>query len=212
MFASPALTQSILGIHLDGFIPTGELKEESPEVWGGGFGVDIALNFKQSPIYLGAQLGFTRYGSEVREGDHGVLGDVRVRRNNEMGQLLGLIRVVPPVKNNFQPYFDFYCGISYIYTRSVIREDARSEPFEMTLDLDDLVFSYGTGAGMELFLNEELSLDIGFKALKGSRANYLTSKSVSYDSTQEDYQFVIKKSRLDFFSINVGVKFVLSDY
>ncbi len=210
-FINLSQAQSTLGFNFHGFLPTGELREDSPEIWGGGFGLDLAVQIKQSPIHLGAQFGFTRYGSEVREGDHGsFLGDVRVRRNNEITYGLGLLRVKPPINNNFQPYLDFYSGLSYIYTRSSIREDAFSEPFERSLDFDDIAFNYGAGAGIEFFLNEFVSFDFSFKALKGSRPKYLTPRSVTYDAELEGYNFNIKESRLDHFTFSLGIKVLLS--
>ncbi len=203
--------QSTLGFNLNGFIPTGELREDSPEIWGGGFSLELALKIKDSPVHLGGQFGFTRYGSEVRDGDHGAfLGDVRVRRNNEIAQGLAFVRIKPPVNNNIQPYFDFYSGVSYVYTRSSIREDALSDVFEESLDFDDLALNYGAGVGVEFFLNEFLSLDINFKALKGSRSQYLTPRSVSYDPQIEGYHFNIRESRLDHFSFGIGLKVLFS--
>ncbi|PIQ47447.1 MAG: hypothetical protein COW03_15080 [Cytophagales bacterium CG12_big_fil_rev_8_21_14_0_65_40_12] len=167
-----AQAQSTLGFNLNGFLPIGELKKDSPEIWGGGFSLDIAVKLKDSPIHVGGRFDVTRYGSEVREGFHGPdLGDIRVRRNNELLGFLGFARVKPLISGNFQPYVDFLGGFNYIFTRSHYRDSAVDEPFDSFIDINDFVLSYGAGGGLEIFLNEILSLDLSFRAVRSSRAN-----------------------------------------
>lgn len=205
--------QSTLGFNLNGFIPIGELKKDSPEIWGGGFSVDIAAQLKDSPIHMGGLMSFTRYGSEVREGDHGPnFGDIRVRRNNELGTMLGFARIKPIISGKLQPYADFYTGFSYIYTRANYRDSSLNEPFDSVLDLNDFVFNYGVGGGLEIFIHEILSFDINFRLLRSSRANYLTPESVVYDTVNEAYQMDIRNSRFNHLNIGFGIKILLSDF
>ncbi|MGW8123705.1 hypothetical protein ACV07N_13695 [Roseivirga echinicomitans] len=205
--------QSTFGLSLNGFVPTGELKRKSPEIWGGGFSSDFIFQMNDSPIHLGGMFGFTRYGSELRDGWHGQdLGDIRVRRNNQMAYLLGLIRVKPPVSENFQPYIDFFGGASYVATSSHYRDSALGEIWDSIIDIDDFAMNYGFGAGLELFINELVSLDFNLKMVKSSSIDYLTPKSVSYNQIDEVYQFDIIKSRFDHLNISLGFKVLLSEW
>uniref|UniRef100_UPI0040475BD7 hypothetical protein n=1 Tax=Roseivirga sp. TaxID=1964215 RepID=UPI0040475BD7 len=202
--------QSTIGFNLNGFLPIGELKKDSPEIWGGGFSLDIAVKLKDSPIHVGGRFDVTRYGSEVREGFHGPdLGDIRVRRNNELLGFHGFARVKPLISGNFQPYADFLLGSNYIFTRSHYRDSALDEPFDSFIDIQDFVLSYGAGGGIEIFLNEILSLDLSFRALQSSRAKYLTKESVRYNSAEHFYEFQIKKARFDHLSFGIGLKLIL---
>ncbi|RKQ42774.1 outer membrane protein with beta-barrel domain [Roseivirga pacifica] len=201
--------QSTWGFNAYAFLPTGELKNDSPEVWGGGFAFEVAATIKQSPIYLGGQLDITRYGSEVRDGYHGPdLGEIRLRRNYEMARMLGLVRFKPDCGINFYPYFDFLIGPSYIYTRATLRDDSFSEPFDHYFDLDDFTISYGFGAGVEIFLHEYLILDLHLKSMTTGRVEYLTPSAVHYNNSEDYYELDIQNSSFDNLNLGVGIKLV----
>jgi opacity protein-like surface antigen len=205
-----AQSQSTIGLNLNGFLPMGELKKDSPEIWGGGFSLDVAVQLKDSHFHIGGLFDFIRYGSEVRDGYHGPdLGDVRVRRNNELMSLLGFIRIKPPVSGKVQPYVDFLGGFNYIFTRSNYRDSSLDEPFDSVLDLNDFTLSFGSGGGIEIFLNDIIGLDLSFRALRSSRAKYLTPQSVTYNTDENYYEFDIQKARFNHLSFGVGFKFLL---
>ena len=205
--------QSTFGLNLNGFIPTGELKDDSPEIWGGGLSLDAAFKMKDSPVHLGGVLGYTLYGSEVRKGWHGPgLEDVRVRRNNHLTYMLGLVRLKPEVSQNVQPYVDFVGGFSFIFTSAHFRDRVLEEPWDTVVDLSDFVMNYGFGGGLEVFLDDYLSLDFNVKLIKSSRANYLTPASVTYNTTDDVYEFDIQKSRFNHLNFGVGIKFLISEW
>ncbi|MFT7380524.1 MAG: opacity protein-like surface antigen [Roseivirga sp.] len=205
-----AHSQSTLGFNLNGFLPMGELKRDSPEIWGGGISLDVAVQLKDSPIHIGGLYNMTRYGSEVRDGFHGPnLGDVRVRRNNELVGLLGFVRVKPQISGNFQPYADFLTGFNYIFTRSNFRDSSLDAPFDSVVDINDFVLNFGAGGGLEIFLNDLISLDFSFRALRSSRAKYLTPQSVTYNTDVNFYEFDVKRARFNHLSFGVGFKFLL---
>lgn len=211
LFQAMGMAQSTFGFSLEGFAPTGDFKKDSPELWGGGFGLEVAVQLNNSPIHVGGQLNFIRYGSEVRDGWHGPdLGDVRVRRNNEIFNTLAFVRIKPPVKGMIQPYVDFLSGFNYIYTRANFRDSALEEEFAQHKDLGDFSLSYGVGGGLEIFLDEYVSLDFRVKTLRGTQADYLTSRSVTYNNEFEAYDLNIKNARIDYLTFSIGVKVLLS--
>lgn len=202
--------QHTAGFQLHSFLPSGELKKDSPAIWGGGFGVNAAYNLSNSPIYVGGMFDMTRYGSELRDGWHGeALGDVRYRRHNEMMRLMALIRFSPDCDAGFYPYTDFMAGVNYIYTRSILRESALGEAFDHFVDWRDFSFTYGLTAGVEIPLNETVLLDLFFRTLKSNRTKYLTPNSTTYDRQTESYLLEVRQSRFDSFSFGIGLKFYI---
>lgn len=211
LFQVGGMAQSTFGLSLEGFAPTGDFKQESPELWGAGFGMEVAIQLNNSPIHVGGQFNFIRYGSEVRDGWHGPnLGDVRVRRNNEIFNTLGFVRLKPEVTGRIQPYVDFLTGFSYIYTRANFRDSALEEEWAQNKDLGDFSFNYGLGGGLEIFLDEYVSLDFRMKSLRGTQADYLTSRSVTYNTELEGYDLNIKSAKIQYLTFTVGIKVLLS--
>lgn len=199
--------QNTMGLNFQTFLPTGELKKDSPDMWGGGFALTGAFNLRQSPVYVGGTLDFTRYGSEVRDGYHGiVMGDYRHRRQFEMSRFLAFVRLSPDCDTSFYPYVDFNAGVNYVFTRSVLRDSAIEAPFDAYVDWDDFSFTYGLGAGVEFPLGNDILLDLNFKTLKSSKTEYLTPTSVNYDREQETYILDVQRSRFDSFTFSIGIK------
>lgn len=196
-----------MGLNFQAVLPTGELKTDSPEIWGGGVALTAAFNIKQSAVYLGGTLDFTRYGSEVRDGWHGtIMGDYRHRRQFEMSRLMGFIRISPDCDAGFYPYVDFTAGVNYVYTRSILRTNAVNEPFDNYLDINDFAFTYGLGAGIEIPLGNDVLFDLNFKTLKSGKMEYLTPASVNYNGEQEAYILDVQNSRFDNFTLSFGIK------
>lgn len=203
---------STLGFHLHGFIPTGELKRDASEIWGGGFGTDIALQIKDTPIFLGAALDFTRYGSRVRKGFHSTeLPDVRYRHHNEMIRILPLIRIKPETKGRFMPYMDFHLGGAYLMTRARIYDRDIDEVIDNFVEFDDFALNYGLGGGLEFIIDEHLSLDLHMRSAFSSRAEYLTPRTIRYDPIAETYQLSIQQSRFNSITFGFGIKLLLSE-
>jgi opacity protein-like surface antigen len=199
--------QNTMGFNFQTVLPTGELKNDSPDLWGGGFAVTGAFNLKDSPIFLGGTLDFTRYGSQLRNGWHGsVMGDYRHRRQFEMSRLLGFIRISPDCDAGFYPYVDFNAGVNFVFTRSILRDSALEDPFDRYLDWHDFSFTYGIGAGVEIPVNPDILIDINFKTLKSGKTEYLTPNSVSFDTEQEIYLLDVQRSRFDTFTFSIGIK------
>ena len=207
-----ALSQSTMGINLQGFLPTGELKKDAPEIGGGGFGFEGTFTIKQSPFHVGGLLEFNHFGSHVREGYHGPdLGDVRVKRNFETYKLMGVFRFKPNCGENIFPYFDLLLGAGNIFTRTNIRESFLEEPIETYFDMDKWAFMYGIGIGNEFFLSDKLILDVFFRTIKSSRIEYLSPKSIQFDPSTDWYNFEVKSSAFDHINFGVGIKFLFTE-
>lgn len=207
-----AQNNSTIGFHLHGFLPTGELKRDASEIWGGGFGVEAAFQIKESPIYFGGLFDFTRYGSEVRVGFHSEsLPDVRFRHHNEMLRLMPFIRVKPETETRFMPYMDFTFGTSYVYTRARVYDRDIDEVVDQFSQLDDFVFSYGLGGGIEYILDEAISLDFHIRNTFSTRGDYLTPRNITYDSEIEGYQLNVQQSRFNSLTFGFGIKLLIGE-
>lgn len=207
-----AVAQSTVGINFQGFLPTGELKKDAPEIGGGGLGLEGIFTIKQSPLHLGGIFEYNHFGSQVKEGYHGPdLGDVRVKRNFETLKLMGVIRFKPNCGENIFPYFDLQLGAGNIYTRTNIRASQFEEPFETYFDMNQWAFMYGFGVGNEFFLSETIILDIFFRTIKTNRIEYLSPSSIAFDSNSNWYNFEVKSSAFDHINFGLGLKFFFSD-
>ena len=201
--------QGIVGFSLQGFAPTGELKEDSPGIWGGGFNLESGYKLPNAPVIVGLSLDYIRYGSKLRKGFHGSdLGDVRFRRNFETLRFLPFVRIQPSQSSKILPYGDFFTGLSYIMTRATIRERAL-DLIDSYTEIDDIVFSYGFGGGIEIMLDDYVSLDINAKYIRSGRAQYLTPATVSYNPQFELYDLEIQNSRFNTLTFGIGVKVVI---
>jgi len=207
-----AQNNSTIGFQLHGFLPTGELKRESSEIWGGGFGMEGAFQINESPVYLGGVFDFTRYGSKVRKGFHSsALPDVRYRHHNEMSRLLSLVRIKPETLSRLMPYADFNFGFSYVYTRARIFDREFNEVVDEFFELDDFLFTYGFGGGLEYIISESVSLDLHFRKTYSNRGSYLTPNTIQYDPDNENYQLDIQQSRFNSITFGFGVKLLLRE-
>ncbi|MFT7150969.1 MAG: opacity protein-like surface antigen [Nonlabens sp.] len=207
-----AQNNSTIGFQLHGFLPTGELKRESSEIWGGGFGVEGAFQINESPVYLGGVFDFTRYGSKVRKGFHSsALPDVRYRHHNEMSRLLSLVRIKPETLSRLMPYADFNFGFSYVYTRARIFDREFDEVVDEFFELDDFLFTYGFGGGLEYIISESVSLDLHFRKTYSNRGSYLTPNAIHYDPDIENYQLDIQQSRFNSITFGFGVKLLIRE-
>ena len=203
--------QGIAGFSLQGFVPTGELRQDSPDIWGGGFTFEGGYKLPNAPIIVGANIDFIRYGSKLRKGFHGpFLGDVRFRRNFEAIRFLPFIRLQPNQSGKVLPYGDFYTGLSYIMTRSTIRE-RNLDLIDSYVELDNAVLSYGFGGGIEVMLDDFVSLDFNVRYIRSGRARYLTANDVTYNSEAGLYDLDIQNSRFNTITFGVGIKVILSE-
>ncbi len=205
-------SQTTIGANFEAFLPTGELKKDASEMWGGGVGFEGVFSIKQSPFHVGFITSFTHMGSEVREGFHGPdLGDVRVRRNFEMIKALGLFRFKPDCGENIFPYFDLMLGGGNVYTRTSIRESFIDEPLESYFDMDTWTFTYGFGFGNEFFLSDYVILDVFFRTIKTNRIEFLTPKSVTFNSSNNWYDFEVKSAAFNHINVGFGIKFLFNE-
>lgn len=200
--------------------PQGEFGDNVENIGIGGTGV-FAFNFPQSPLAIGASIGFMIYGSETREEPWSmtipdVYVDVTTTNNILNGHLF--IRIQPP-QGAFLPYLDGLLGFNYLWTETSVKD--QDEPGEddiaSTRHLHDIAFSYGVGGGVMFRVWQAVEqepgsralgsiyVDLGVRYLKGGEAEYLKEGSIIVEDGSVYYD--ISKSTTDILTIHIGVTF-----
>lgn len=207
------------GITLNLGLPQGEFNDQVSSV---GFGANLygALGFGQSPLTVGAEVGFMIYGHERRnEPFSTTIPDVTVDVVTDNNILLShlFMRLQPPT-GAVRPYVDGLVGLKYFFTRTRIENEdfGDDESIASSTNFDDTAFSYGVGAGFDIpvwsgFMGEErttygtVMVNLGFRYLWGSEADYLQEGSVrrsngrvSYDVTRSDTNLLVPQLGVTF--------------
>lgn len=206
-------SQSTIGVNFQGFLPTGELKKDAPEIGGFGLGLEGTFTIKQSPFHVGGLIEYNHFGSQVREGFHGPdLEDVRVKRNFENIKIMGAFRFKPDCGENIFPYFDLVLGPGNVRTRTSIRDSFLEEAFENYIDMDQWAFMYGFGLGNEFFLSDNIILDVFFRTIKSSRIEYFSPDGVQFDTSSNWYTFETRSSAFTHINFGFGIKFLFNEH
>ncbi|HSI75369.1 MAG TPA: hypothetical protein VK957_05730 [Lunatimonas sp.] len=205
-------TQGFLGgVHLKSGIPIGDFNEETgifvlPEV---GFG--ILHGIQGTPIFVGAELGYGRYGTAVnRRSDifPGVNQRFRIRRNNNYVNLMGVVRLMAPEVMRFRPFVEGQIGGIHTFTRSHIRENRLADPIASGTERYDWAMMVQVGAGLLVPLNStrDTFLEVKLNYVDSGQMDYLTKNSAYYI---EPGELVLspKRSGFNMLQPSVAVRF-----
>jgi opacity protein-like surface antigen len=200
-----------LGIDFNTVIPRGEFKDNINNN-GYGIGGQFAVRLWNSPLLVGADLGFVTYGSEKRrEALIPTIPDVRVDVTTDNNIFLGhLLLRLQPREGRVRPYADGLIGLKYLFTQTSINGDFEDNPIASDTNFSDTTFSYGFGGGVQVGLNSERSrvhilLDGKVRYLRGSNAEYLKKGSITRENGA--VFFDVLSSRTDVITVQVGVTF-----
>lgn len=181
---------------------------------GGGLNLHFAVPVDDDwPLAFGADLGWMNIGNHEERIDEtltlsnpglGVSFDVplnyRIVTNSNFVHGHALARLRPPVDWRVVPYLDALAGIRYLYTRTRIieidEEDANYPDTEVDEDVEtvvnadthinDWVWSYGYGGGLQFRLAEGVAIDLRALWLRGTEAEYYDREDVeSWDFSFE---------------------------
>jgi len=199
------------GFHLKSGIPVGDFKEESgifaiPELGG-----SLLYSIAGTPIYLGAEFGYGRYGTAVtRRNDlfPGVNQRFRIRRNNNYVNLMAVVRVMPPMEMRFRPFVEGQLGGIHTFTRSRIRENRLADPIASGTEQYDWAMMVQVGAGMIVALNPsgDTFLEVKVNYVDSGQMDYLSRSSASY-LEQGELVLTPKRSGFTMFQPSVAIKF-----
>jgi len=200
--------------------PQNEFKQN---VDNSGYGVEghFAYNLPRTPMLVGVSLSYLIYGSQTSQErliqTAPVWVDVNTTNSLVMGHLL--LRLQNP-SGTFRPYVDGLLGFHYLTTDTKIENQSHhsDEEIASSNNFNDLVGSYGGGGGFmfqvyhtegrEETQNKAISIyvDIGFRYLKGGKAEYLKEGSISYDKNN-NFVYDVRRSTTDIVTWHLGVGF-----
>ncbi|MEW6366343.1 MAG: outer membrane beta-barrel protein [Acidobacteriota bacterium] len=200
-------------------VPAGEFGD-SLDATGYGFSIRFGYLVGDGPIRVGGDFGFLRYGSEKHsEILLSDIPDVRVDVETTNNILLGHFFLrAQPRSGAVRPYAEALIGVSYLFTDTSIQNERTGEEFASSINLDDSVFSYGFGGGVELVLWDgmkragtpipiQLLLDGRLRYLRGSNARYLKEGSISRENDQVTYEILESRTDLLLPEISLALRF-----
>lgn len=169
-------------------IPMKEFREAT-KAEGYGLGLTVTCPVGTEVVNFGANLNYQVYGYNAKNKD--LIADItvggtvidqiyiplRVINTNSIFGMHGVMRVTAPT-DVIRPYFEGLVGFRYISTTTRIedRDDFWNDDEDNVLvrrtNLDDWIFSYGGGGGLQIELGEDVYLDLRAYYLLGGKANY----------------------------------------
>lgn len=201
----------VAGTHLNGSIPTGQLKQETESTFFPTVSGILLYEFQTAPIQVGLELGYGIYGSkmELRTDLYpGYLDELRLRRNNNLATGMAVIRYLPVVNGKVTPFVEAQMGTNYLYTRYKIREEIYSEEaIESGKDYEDWTLAYRIGAGIQIPLapKELLFLELRVTYQDGNGARFLQKGDVEYDPIEGAFIYDFRRATLKYMTFSVGM-------
>lgn len=202
--------------------PRGEFEENVSEV-GYGLGGGFGYHFGDSPLMLGAEIQFIRYGNETRrEPFSNTIPDVTVEVETSNNILLfhPLLRL-QSTAGAIRPYLDGLIGLSYFFTETAVRDEDNigGENIASSTNHDDSVLSYGFGGGLMIRVYQaerqntggrtkrhELLIDFRVRYMFGGETTYLKEGSITRDNGTIKIDPI--RSTTDLMLFQLGVAFM----
>ncbi len=196
--------------------PQGEFKDNVSNV-GLGLSADFLFNIAQSPLHLGANMGFMVYGHDTREEPWSTtIPDVKVdvETTNSLFDMQLMARLQNP-QGKVRPYFDGYFGFNYLFTETSVKDQDDYEEIASSTNFDDFTMCYGVGAGTFIKVHEGVNeadkpygvyIDLGVRYIMGNEAEYLKEGSIEIDDNHK-LNYDVQKSTTDLLTFHLGVAF-----
>lgn len=197
--------------------------EFSENIDNPGFGLSGHFGYQipQTPISLGASLGFLIYGNESRrEPLSPNIPDIEVTVETTNNILTGhlLMRIQPTSSHAVvKPYLEGLFGFNYLWTETRLKDSDWDDDDDdiSSKNYDDAALSYGGGAGLMFRVyqgkkeNSEgvyaINIDLGMRYLFGGEATYLKKGDIKRENNQVIYS--PSQSTTDLLHAAVGVTF-----
>ena len=136
-------------------VPQNEFSDQLGDRLGVGLGGFFGYRFGNTPVMLGADLGFMNFGTESRQEPWSTtIPDATVDVENSYNLVHGdlLLRIIPP-ERAFRPFADGLFGFNYFFTETKIRDRGTAgadDVIASDTNFRDTALSYGFGGGFQL--------------------------------------------------------------
>jgi hypothetical protein len=184
-----------------------------------GFGLSghFAYQIPQTPVALGAALGFLIYGRESRkEPLSPTIPDIVVRVETTNNILTGhlLLRVQPMTGDaRVRSYLEGLLGFHYLWTETSLKGSDWDDNDISSKNYDDVAMSYGGGGGLMIRVYQgkkeqsegfySINIDVGARYLFGGEATYLKEGDIKRENGTVIYS--PSQSTTDLLITTVGV-------
>ncbi|MEJ2634063.1 MAG: hypothetical protein P8184_02075 [Calditrichia bacterium] len=202
--------------------PQGEFRENVKNT-GIGFGLDFTYALPKIPVNFGGTFSVVTYGSESYDAYLDLPFDVfsgnpiKITTDNRILQWDFLVRLQPQ-KRCIRPYIDGLIGFNYLSTQTSFRDKYSLREFFNRTNFNDMVFSYGGGAGIMIKIygvpgsrglnasdKTKLLLDLKVRYLWGESADYLKKGTIG--SIGDFMVFDVYQSSTDLLTGQIGLAF-----
>ncbi|SHN04060.1 hypothetical protein SAMN04488057_105389 [Cyclobacterium lianum] len=211
--ATQSHAQRLLGsVQFKSGIPAGDFRQASGISVVSELSAGALYGIKGSPVFIGADLGYGRYGTAVtrrRDIFPGVNQGFRIRRNNNYVNLMGVVRLMPDFNSRFRPFLEGQIGGIHTFTRSRIRENRLADPIASGTEHYDWALMLQAGAGIMFAVNSgrDTFVELKVNYVNSGELNYLTRDSATYNE-QGELMLDPAKSGFNMIQPSVGVKYL----
>jgi len=224
LFSLSAFSQERFYLNLNFSLgsPQNEFRDNVDNLGVGGFG-QFSYRLPETPLHIGASLGFLVYGSDTRkESFNPNIPEVKVDVTTTNSILLGhLLMRLQARQGAFRPYLTGLLGFNYLQTQTSVKSERRwgeEDEIASSTNFDDATFSYGGGAGLMIRVftppkvegeNNPLSgvyIDLGINTILGGEAEYLKKGSI-YQDADGKLIYDVHRSKTDLITWHIGITF-----
>ncbi|MCH7402831.1 hypothetical protein ACFOUP_17105 [Belliella kenyensis] len=203
--------QHLIGVHLNGGFATGTLQNDTNGLFVPAIGAQGLFKLSTTPIYLGGEFGYGRYGTNMTRSNTVINGTeqrFRIRRNNNVATLTGLMRIMPETSLGIRPFVEAQLGGIHTYTRSRVRENRLSDPLSSGTEVYDWALLYQLGGGVMIPLNEskETFLELRVSYVNSGEMNLLTKQDASYND-QGQVTLTTRRVPFEMIQPSLAIKF-----
>jgi hypothetical protein len=207
-----AAGQGFIGtVNVKGGIPTGDFRSTAGQIILPEISFLTMYQLREFPILLGLEVGYARYGTHLtkRTDVSGASNQLmRIRRNNNLLSLMGVIRLVPEVNSKIKPFLEGQVGAYHTFTGVNIRETVFSEAFVSGTEFYDWALAYQGGGGFFIPMGKDTFLEFKLNYILTNRMDYLTKDDAKY-LPGGDVEFFPRRSSFNMIQPSIGVSFFL---
>ncbi|HSJ68456.1 MAG TPA: hypothetical protein VK921_12300 [Anditalea sp.] len=204
--------QQISGsLQMDAGFAIGEFRNEVGQLIVPQVSLNGMYAIPKIPIEIGATLGYGIYGTALTKSGNvfaGVDQNSRIRRNNNLVHLGGVLRLVPDFNMGIRPFLEGHLGAVHTYTRSRIRENRLAEPIASGTERYDWAAIYRLGGGVMVPLTSERNTFLELKLLyvNTGEMEYLTKSDAHY-SPEGDLSLIVRRSSFTMLQPGISLRY-----